>query len=77
MDPNRTATTILRSDELTCPSCVRRIEDGLRRTPGVAHGTVHFTTGRIEVVHDPEQVNAQRLVDAVAALGYRATPAPF
>jgi len=74
---DRDRTTILRSDELTCPSCVRKIEHGLGRTPGVKHAAVHFATGRIEVVHDPSQVNAQRLADAVAALGYRATPAPF
>ena len=48
-----THRTLLRSDEFTCPSCVAKIEKRLTRTPGVVAAKVHFTTGRIEIEHDP------------------------
>jgi len=35
---------------------------------------VKFSSGRILVEHDPEQVSVRELVDAVAAVGYTARP---
>jgi copper chaperone CopZ len=42
--------TILRSEELTCPSCVLKTESALKTVPGVREAKVRFATGRIE--HD-------------------------
>lgn len=69
--------TILRSDDLTCPSCIRKIETALDRREGVFQSKVHFSTGRIEVRHDPALVSAKELADVVRAIGYGATPSPF
>ncbi len=69
--------TLLRSTELSCPSCVVKIEKGLASLPGVTEAHVHFNTGRIEVVHDPEQTSAEELVKTVRALGYQAHVAAF
>jgi copper chaperone CopZ len=69
--------TILRSDNLTCPSCVAKIEKALASKPGVDSATVHFTTGRIEVSHDPARVGAADLLLAVQKAGYRAKVAAF
>lgn len=66
--------TILRS-ELTCPSCIVRIEKQLQQTPGVQKATVHFSTGRIEVAHDGTP--ADDLVAAVRKAGYEARVSPF
>jgi copper chaperone CopZ len=62
-----TQKTILRSDELSCPSCVPKIEKALNALPGVAKAEVRFNTGKIEVEHDP----------AVRGTGYEAQPAAF
>ena len=67
--------SVLRSGELTCPSCVQVIERALHALAGVTHAEVFVGTGRIEVVHDPERVGTADLVAAVRAVGYRATPA--
>ena len=48
--------TILRSKELTCPSCISKIEKALKSMNGVEEAKVHFNTGRIEVQHNAEQV---------------------
>ena len=44
--------TILRSDDLSCPSCVPKIEKALGQIDGVTDAKVHFATGRIEVEYD-------------------------
>ena len=72
-----TRTTVLRSSEFTCPSCVGKIEKKLRPLPGVTSATVHFSTGRVEVRHDPSVVSVDELVTAVAEVGYRVVPSAF
>ncbi|NLG71436.1 MAG: heavy-metal-associated domain-containing protein [Chloroflexi bacterium] len=69
--------TILRSQELSCPSCVAKIEKALKNLDGVQEATVHFNTGRIEVEHDPERVKAETLVAAVKSAGYEARVSAF
>ncbi len=64
--------TILRSQEFTCPSCVAKIEKALKAVPGVVDAKVFFNTGRIEIQHEPEQVQADSLVKAVKSAGYEA-----
>lgn len=72
-----TTTTILRSDELSCPSCVDNIESNLNNTEGVSHAKVHFNTGRIEVEHDPETVSEKKLIKVVEQSGYEAKVSQF
>lgn len=69
--------TILRSQELSCPSCVAKIEKALTSLDGVEQAKVHFNTGRIEVEHNPEAVKADELVAAVRSVGYESKIASF
>lgn len=69
--------TILRSSELTCPSCVARIESALKAMPGVRGAKVHFATGRIEVEHDRQEVDPESLAKKVRSVGYEARVSPF
>ena len=68
--------TVLRSQELSCPSCVAKIEKALKAVKGVRSASVYFNTGRIEVEHDPEAAG-QALVDAVRGAGYDARVSAF
>lgn len=72
-----TTKTILRSDELSCPSCVSNIESNLNQTEGVTKANVHFTTGRIEVEHDPDKASEEKLIEVVRQSGYEARIAQF
>ncbi|MHA2789421.1 heavy-metal-associated domain-containing protein [Corynebacterium sp. S7] len=72
--PNTLKKTTLRSDEFTCPSCVTKIETKLNSLEGVEAAEVKFSSGRILVEHDPQQVSVRNLVDAVAEVGYTAKP---
>ncbi len=69
--------TILRSQELSCPSCVLKIEKALKGLQGVEDAKVFFNTGRIEVEHDPTQATADALVRAVRSAGYEAKVSAF
>lgn len=74
---NATTHTLLRSDELSCPSCVPKIEKALLALPGVRTAVVRFASGRIEIDHDPARSDVAALVSAVARTGYAATPSRF
>jgi copper chaperone len=76
MSETNSKKTVLRSNELTCPSCVAKIERALGGVQGVARAKVHFNTGRIEVEHAPE-VSPDALAGMVRSLGYAARVAPF
>lgn len=69
--------TVLRSQELSCPSCVAKIEKALKGVEGVQDAKVFFNTGRIEVEHDPSKANSEVLVKAIRGAGYEAKVAAF
>lgn len=69
--------TILRSQELSCPSCVAKIEKALAALDGVQTAKVHFNTGRIEVQYDPQSVSAEQLVKTVRGAGYESKVSAF
>ena len=69
--------TLLRSDELSCPSCITKIEKSLMALPGVTKAEVKFSSGRSEVEHDAAQSDVAALVSSVAKVGYTARPAAF
>ncbi len=69
--------TVLRSQELTCPSCIAKIEKALTSLPGVEEAKVHFNTGRIEVRHDPQLVRGEELEKAIRSIGYEARISAF
>ncbi len=69
--------TILRSNDLTCPSCIAKIETTLLAMPGVTAAKVRFNSGRIEVEHDEKAADLEALRAAVRALGYETEESPL
>ena len=69
--------TTFRAQDLSCPSCVAKIEKALAGTPGVQKAEVHFTTGRIAIEHDPARATSDDLIKAVANAGYVAKESAF
>ena len=54
-----------------------REDTDLNSLDGVEQAKVHFSTGRIEVVHDRDAVSVTDLVERVRQLGYESSPSPF
>jgi len=55
---------------MSCASCVLKVEDGLKKTEGVASVAVNLAAQRAAIAYDPAQVSTRRFVDVVRALGY-------
>lgn len=64
--------TVFRSQELSCPSCVAKIEKAVKSLDGVQQAKVFFNTGRIEVVHDAEAVSPDEIIESIRSVGYEA-----
>ncbi len=64
----------LRVADMTCASCVARIERALRRLPGVLEAEVNLAAGTARVQALAGAVSVQSLREAVAAAGYAAEP---
>jgi Cu+-exporting ATPase len=55
---------------MSCASCVARVEEGLKKTHGVATAHVNFASERAAVTFDPGQISVRDLVEAVHGAGY-------
>ncbi len=57
---------------MTCAACQRHIENALNETDGVKSAHVDLMSNRANVVFDPEEASAARLVEAIRNAGYDA-----
>ncbi len=57
---------------MTCASCVAKVEGALAGLPGVAKANVNFATEKATVVYDPEALAPEDLTAAVEGAGYSA-----
>jgi Cu+-exporting ATPase len=55
-----------------CASCVARVEQALRRVPGVVTANVHLGMSEATVQFDTQRTSSEQLAEAVRAAGYRA-----
>ncbi len=69
--------TILRSNDLSCPSCVAKVEASLARVPGVSEAKVRFNSGRIVIEHDHELADVETLQETIRSLGYETEVSPL
>lgn len=70
------ASTLLRAEGFSCPSCVDKLEKALSKVDGVDAVTVHFATGKINVDH-ADSVDPELLAQTVTKNGYPAKVAAF
>jgi copper chaperone len=69
--------TIFRSQELSCPSCVAKIEKAVKSLKGVQKAEVFFNNGRIVVEHDPKSVSTDEIIASIRSVGYEAKVSAF
>lgn len=63
-------TARLTTEPFTCPSCIKKIEGALVRTPGVEDASVLFNSNKVKVTFDEDTVSATELAEVVTGLGY-------
>ena len=62
----------LRIGDMTCASCVQRIERRLKASAGVIAATVNLATETADVTFDPAQTSIKQLIATVQDTGYSA-----
>ena len=64
---------LIRIEGMHCHKCERAIQNALTAQEGVHEVEVDFATGQASVLFDRDQMSVKQLMDAVEAVGYRAT----
>lgn len=62
----------LHIEGMNCGHCLNAVNRALSSLPGVSQLTVRM--GRADLSYDPASLDPARIVAAVSAAGYRATP---
>jgi P-type Cu2+ transporter len=57
-----------------CAGCIRKIEGGLKRIPGIVDARLNFTNRRLAVDWRDGALGASDVIDAIERIGYRAHP---
>ncbi|WBQ13161.1 cadmium-translocating P-type ATPase [Hyphomonadaceae bacterium BL14] len=57
-----------------CGACIAKIEGGVSQLPGVQRARLNLTSGRLSISFNGPDALADRIVEAIRALGYGARP---
>lgn len=57
-------------EELTCPSCVKKIEGILSKQEGVSEAKVLFNSSKVKITFDENLIAAENLASMIKKLGY-------
>ncbi len=57
-------------EELTCPSCINKIEGVLSREKGVENAKVLFNSSKVKVNYNEEEITASQLAALIQKTGY-------
>lgn len=61
---------MLQLDTLSCPSCLQKIETGIKGQKGVNQVKVLFNASKVKTEFDESVISAEQLTDVVTKLGY-------
>jgi Cu2+-exporting ATPase len=57
-----------------CAGCIRKIENGLQKLPGIVDARLNFTQRRLAVEWRDHETNAEGIIAALEQIGYHAYP---
>ncbi|MES2352994.1 MAG: heavy metal translocating P-type ATPase [Pseudomonadota bacterium] len=69
-----TAEAALMLEGIRCAACVWLIERHLKQLPGALEANINYATRRMRIRWDTEQIKLSRILEAIAKIGYRASP---
>lgn len=67
-------TLVLDIKGMHCTGCASGIKAMLKRVDGVTKAGVSFEDRVATVTYDPAKVNAEKIVEAIEKMGYKAAP---
>ncbi len=67
--------TVIRISGMTCASCVRRVEIGIKKIEGVSDVVVNLSTEKATIKYDGQKTDINVIIKAIEKLGYNSYPA--
>lgn len=61
----------IQMEELVCPMCAQKIENALKKAPGVISASVLYNASKAKIEFDESQTNAEELIRIITDLGYQ------
>lgn len=61
---------VLQLDELSCPSCLQKIQSALDKQVGITNVKVLFNAAKVKAYFDSDKISADKVADTVTNLGY-------
>lgn len=58
-------------ETVSCPSCVAKIENMLKKTEGIQESEVLFNSSRVKVTFDENAINSDTIKSKIGQLGYQ------
>lgn len=62
---------ILKLNDLSCPSCMSKIQKAVNQQPGVKDAVVMFNAGKVKAEVDEKLIAPEKLGSIVNQLGYQ------
>lgn len=63
-------TATYQMEELSCPSCIKKIEKALTKQKGVEDVKVLFNSGKVKVSYQEDTANPKAYEELLTRLGY-------
>ncbi|MFD1780962.1 heavy-metal-associated domain-containing protein [Fredinandcohnia salidurans] len=63
-------TATYQMEELSCPSCIKKIEKALSKQEGVEDVKVLFNSGKVKVSYQEDTANPKAYKELLTRLGY-------
>lgn len=60
----------LQLEDLSCPSCVAKIEKVLKKAPGVEEVEVKFNSSKVDVAFDESKIELADITKLVESIGF-------
>lgn len=57
-------------EELGCPSCVKKIENALKRQEGIGEVNILFNSSKAKIEYDEAVIESDKVVKIISDLGY-------
>lgn len=57
-------------EELTCPSCVKKIESALADKTGISSAKVFFNASKVKATFDDSVIDTNKIGSLISNLGY-------
>ncbi|MFC0302415.1 heavy-metal-associated domain-containing protein [Virgibacillus soli] len=64
-------TIKMQLEPLTCPSCIKKIENAVGKMSGVEEAKVMFNSSKVKVNMNPEAVKENDIKETIEKLGYK------